>query len=80
MKKLLLFISVVGIGCLSTSCKKESAAPLNEEILKERTCKCTDINTTNSVSYDMPKGKLNDQKQECKKKSTDSFNCELDLL
>lgn len=80
MKKLLLFISVVGIGCLSTFCKKESTTPIQEEIEKERTCKCIDNNTTNSVSYTLVKGKLADQKQECERKTTNIYTCSLDLL
>ncbi|HUH73309.1 MAG TPA: hypothetical protein VLZ75_02775 [Chitinophagales bacterium] len=68
MKKLLLIIAVAGISFGATSCKKE------------RTCQCTDSNTGVSASYELNKGKLSDQKQECERKSKGSINCSLDLL
>lgn len=68
MKKLLLIIAVAGISFGATSCQKE------------RTCKCTANNGSAAVSYDLGKGKLNDQKQQCENKTTDIYTCSLDLL
>lgn len=68
MKKVFVVLAVAGLAFGATSCKKE------------RTCKCTDSNTGVAVSYDMNKGKLNDQKQECERKSQGTINCSLDVL
>lgn len=68
MRKLFVVLAVAGLAFGATSCKKE------------RTCKCTDSNTGISVSYDMKKGKMSDQDQECKRKSAGTVNCSLDLI
>jgi hypothetical protein len=80
MRKIFL-IAVIGIGFGITSRKKETVKDIKkEEILKERTCRCTDSNSGVSVFYDLNKGYLRDQKEECERKSTNITTCSLDLL
>lgn len=69
MKKVFVVLAVAGLAFGATSCKKE------------RTCKCThNEGTLPAISEDLGKGKLNDQKQQCERKTNAIYTCSLDLL
>jgi len=69
MKKLFIILAVSGLAFGATACKKE------------RTCQCTFNNGSGvAVSKNLGKGKLNDQKQQCERLTTDAYTCSLDLL